>query len=119
MRRAFARQLERVIQGLLDLNPHSTMLTAEVSRLQDQARRVLHPPQHTVADVHMMGVETRKREAEALRRRIRPIISALRARGITTYREIAETLDEMLIEPPRAKRWSISTVRSIEKPRDN
>ncbi len=59
------------------------------------------------------AIESRQAAALELRDTLRPLILELRSAGLS-YREIALHLDQLGITPPRASRWSYTTIRLIE-----
>lgn len=57
-------------------------------------------------------MQSRKKNAEALRGKVLPIIKALESQRAYTHGEMALVLDEMGILPTRGDHWSARTIRA-------
>jgi hypothetical protein len=108
------RELEAVVEALMELDHTDAGLAEKVMRIKRKGRKALDfkeaPRSPTIDLARKLGTEANVARANIFRAKLAPVVAEIQAAGIKGYGEIAAELNKRGFTAPRGNPWSKGTV---------
>jgi hypothetical protein len=115
------RRLRRIVESVAKINKNDKNLKPLLCSLVKRAKAALSETASngsrgsiSLDYARQLASDARRKKGLETRDRVLPTIKQLRKEGYTTYRALAQKLNEMKVKPPKSQKWSAAGVRLIE-----